>query len=89
MDETAPTDPREQRAQRIQRRFEWPVVVTALLTIPILIIQESDFSEPWGTISTVLNWGTWLVFFAEAAVVPDCCASSVCSPCDDCSRWRG
>lgn len=75
MDETAPTDPRELRAQRMQHRFEWPVVVAALLTIPILIIQESDFGEPWGTVSTVLNWGTWLVFFAEAvvmlAVVPD------------------
>lgn len=75
MDETAPTDPRELRARRIQQRFEWPVVVAALLTIPILVIQESDFGEPWGTVSTVLNWGTWLVFFAEAvvmlAVVPD------------------
>ena len=75
MDETAPTDPRELRAQRIQNRLEWPVVVAALLTIPILIIQESDFGEPWGTVATVLNWVTWLTFFGETvvmlAVVPD------------------
>jgi voltage-gated potassium channel len=75
VDETAPTDPRELRAQRIQDRFEWPVVVAALLTIPILVIQESDFGEPWGTVATVLNWVTWTTFFAEAAVmlavVPD------------------
>lgn len=75
MDETAPTDPRELRAQRIQGRLEWPVVVAALLTIPILVIQESDFGEPWGTVATVLNWATWLTFFGEAvvmlAVVPD------------------
>jgi voltage-gated potassium channel len=75
VDETAPTDPRELRAQRIQDRLEWPVVVAALLTIPILVIQESDFGEPWGTVATVLNWVTWLTFFAEAvimlAVVPD------------------
>jgi voltage-gated potassium channel len=75
VDETAPTDPRELRAQRIQDRLEWPVVVAALLTIPILVIQESDFGEPWGTVATVLNWATWLTFFAEAvimlAVVPD------------------
>jgi voltage-gated potassium channel len=75
VDETAPTDPRELRAQRIQNRLEWPVVVAALLTIPILIIQESDFGEPWGTVATVLNWATWLTFFGEAvvmlAVVPD------------------
>jgi voltage-gated potassium channel len=75
VDETAPTDPRELRAQRIQSRLEWPVVVAALLTIPILIIQESDFGEPWGTVATILNWITWLTFFGEAvvmlAVVPD------------------
>lgn len=75
MEETAPTDPRELRAQRIQARLEWPVVVAALLTIPILIIQESNFGEPWDTIATVLNWVTWLTFFGEAvvmlAVVPD------------------
>jgi voltage-gated potassium channel len=75
VDENAPTDPRELRAQRIQDRFEWPVVVAALLTIPILVIQESDFGETWGTVATVLNWVTWLTFFGEAvvmlAVVPD------------------
>jgi len=75
VDETSPTDPRELRAQRIQNRLEWPVVVAALLTVPILIIQESDFGEPWGTVATVLNWVTWLTFFGEAvvmlAVVPD------------------
>jgi voltage-gated potassium channel len=45
------------------------------LTIPILVIQESEFGEPWETVATILNWGTWLVFFAEAvvmlSVVPD------------------
>ncbi|MBS1893145.1 MAG: two pore domain potassium channel family protein, partial [Actinobacteria bacterium] len=75
MEDTAPTDPRELRAQRVQARLEWPVVVAALLTIPILIIQESHFGEPWGTVASVLNWVTWLTFFGEAAVmlavVPD------------------
>jgi voltage-gated potassium channel len=68
-------DPREARAQRIQDRLEWPVVIAALLTIPILVIQESDFGEPWETVATILNWGTWLVFLGEAvimlSVVPD------------------
>ncbi len=59
----------------MQDRLEWPVVVAALLTIPILVIQESDFGETWETVAAILNWGTWLVFFAEAvimlSVVPD------------------
>jgi voltage-gated potassium channel len=68
-------DERQARAERIQERLEWPVVAAALLTIPILIIQESEFSEPWETIATILNWATWLVFLIEAvvmlSVVPD------------------
>jgi voltage-gated potassium channel len=59
----------------MQDRLEWPVVIAALLTIPILVIQESDFGQPWETVATILNWGTWLVFLGEAvimlAVVPD------------------
>lgn len=57
------------RAQLIQRRFEWPVVVAALLTIPILVIQESHLGEPWGAIGTVLNWVTWGTFAIEAIVM--------------------
>jgi voltage-gated potassium channel len=66
---------REARAERIQERLEWPVVAAALLTIPILIIQESEFGEPWNTVAAILNWATWLVFLGEAvimlSVVPD------------------
>jgi voltage-gated potassium channel len=68
-------DPREERARRIQDRFEWPVVIAALLTVPLLVIQESDLGDPWTTIATVLNWATWTIFLVEAvvmlAVVPD------------------
>jgi hypothetical protein len=35
------------RSERIQKKFEWPVVVAALLTIPILVIQESHLGQPW------------------------------------------
>jgi voltage-gated potassium channel len=59
----------------MQERLEWPVVVAALLTLPIIVIQESDFGAPWPTIATVLNWATWIVFLVEAvlmlAVAPD------------------
>jgi hypothetical protein len=49
----------------------------ALLTIPILIIQESDLSQPWQTIGAVLNWGTWLrthiLDLAIAVLTPALC----------------
>lgn len=59
----------DQRSERIQQRFEWPVVVAALLTIPILVIQESHLTQPWRVMGTVLNWGTWLTFATEVVVM--------------------
>jgi len=52
----------DDRALRWQERFEWPMVIAALLVIPVLVIGESDFGEPWDTVATVLNWATWLAF---------------------------
>jgi len=63
------------RSDAIQKRFEWPVIVAALLTIPLILIKESSLPEPWPTIGSVLNWITWLVFATEVVVmlwvVPD------------------
>lgn len=68
-------DRRQARAQRVQDRFEWPVVIAAMLTVPILVIQESDLRDPWPLVATVLNWVTWTVFLVETvvmlAIVPD------------------
>lgn len=51
------------------------MLVAAVLVIPVLLIEESNVGEPWDTIGTVLNWGTWLAFLSELvvmlAVVPD------------------
>jgi voltage-gated potassium channel len=63
------------RSEAIQKRFEWPVIAAALLTIPLIVIHESHLGGPWPTIDTVLNWVTWLPFAAEVVVmlwvVPD------------------
>jgi len=49
--------------------FEWPVIIAALLTIPIIFIQESNFGQPWQTMGTLLSWGTWLTFATEVTVM--------------------
>lgn len=47
----------------------------ALLTIPVIAIEQSSAKEPWDTLAVVLNWSIWLAFLAELvimlAVVPD------------------
>ena len=52
-----------------QRRFEIPVVVAALATIPLLVAEGQHLSEPWSTLVTVANWLVWLVFLLEAVVL--------------------
>lgn len=65
----------DERSERIARRFELPMLVAALLVIPLLVIEQSGRGAPWDTIAHVLNWGTWLAFATEIAVmlavVPD------------------
>ena len=65
----------DERSERIARRFERPMLVAALLVIPLLVLEESNLGQPWTTVAAFLNWGTWLAFLAEVvvmlAVVPD------------------
>jgi voltage-gated potassium channel len=57
------------RSEAIQAKFEWPVIAAALMTIPLVLIQESNLAQPWPTIGTVLNWATWSVFATEVVVM--------------------
>jgi voltage-gated potassium channel len=57
------------RAARAQRLFEWPIVVSALLVIPAIVIEQSTLGEPWDSIALAINWMTWLVFLAELIVM--------------------
>jgi hypothetical protein len=50
----------EARSERIARRFEPPMLVAAVLVIPLLVLEQSDVGEPWDAVALVLNWGTWL-----------------------------
>jgi voltage-gated potassium channel len=64
-----------ERSERVARAFEYPVLVAALLVIPVILIEGSSLGHPWSTIAGVLNWLIWLVFAAELvamlAVVPN------------------
>jgi voltage-gated potassium channel len=59
----------DERARKWEQRFEWPMVIAALLVIPVLVIEESNPGEPLDTIGQILNWGTWLAFVVEAVVM--------------------
>lgn len=72
----APETPRSlSRAELVERRFEKPLLVAAVLSVPTTLLQVSQTSEPWHAFGDVLNWLIWLAFLAELvtmlAVVPN------------------
>lgn len=59
----------DERSERWQRRFELPVLVAALLVVPVMAVEQSSLGEPWQTLALVLNWATWAVFTLEVVVM--------------------
>src|SRR5436305_3336673 len=60
---------------RWEKRFDVPVIVAALATIPLLILSVPKLDQPWSTIVSVANALAWAVFAIELIVmlivVPD------------------
>ncbi len=54
-----------ERSNRWERRFDVPVLVAALLVIPVIVVEQSSLDEPWDTLAAVLNWAIWIVFALE------------------------
>lgn len=52
-------------AERMEERFRIPTLVAALLVVPVIIVEESTFGEPWRTVAAIANWVIWLVFLTE------------------------
>jgi len=55
--------------------FRGPLIVAALLAIPVIVMQESDLGRFWESVAAVLDWGIWGAFAANLvvmlAIVPD------------------
>jgi hypothetical protein len=59
----------DERSQRISKRFEVPILVAALLVIPVIVIEESNVSDTWKTVGGILNWAIWITFALEMVVM--------------------
>jgi voltage-gated potassium channel len=62
------------RSERMESRFRVPIILAALLVIPVLILEAvtvngAHLKEPWTTLSTIGDWAIWLTFFAEVAAM--------------------
>jgi voltage-gated potassium channel len=54
-----------ERAERLERRLERPMLVVAALVIPTLILEGADVGQGWKAIASVLNWAIWFAFLGE------------------------
>jgi voltage-gated potassium channel len=68
-----------ERAQAMERRLQWPLLAAALLTIPAIVIEQSNVGEPFDTTAIVLNWTIWTAFLIEIGLM--------LSVVDDPWRW--
>ena len=59
----------DERSERIARRFELPMLVAAVLVIPVIAIEQTSPGEPWQTIAAVANWIIWAAFAVELVVM--------------------
>src|ERR687897_143055 len=85
------------RAERVAGWFRAPLIVAALLAIPVIVVQESEPAAFWKSLAAVLDWGIWGVFVANLiamlAVVPDVVGGGVVfvavEPGQELSTWDG
>lgn len=56
-------------ATRARRRFEVPVLVAALLVVPVIFIEERATSPEWLTVAYWANWAIWAAFAVEYLTV--------------------
>jgi voltage-gated potassium channel len=59
----------DERSARLAKRFEVPMLIAAVLVIPVIAIEQSDASDAWRTLATTLNWLIWVAFATEAVVM--------------------
>jgi voltage-gated potassium channel len=57
------------RAERVERAFEIPMLIAAVLVIPAIVIEESTAGQSWHDVALVLNWTIWLAFLTELVVM--------------------
>jgi len=57
------------RAARLNKLFEVPIFIAALLVIPVIVIEQVHVRHAIKTFGGVLNWVIWVAFLTELAVM--------------------
>ncbi len=58
-----------ERAQQMEKRLEGPLLIAALLTIPVIVIELGDNGPGLRLLGDILNWISWSAFVAEIVIM--------------------
>ncbi len=59
----------DERSAKWEQRFTIPVILAALATVPLLILEQPKTPEPWRTVVNIGDWVVWSVFAIELVVM--------------------
>ncbi len=59
----------DERSAKWEQRFTIPVIVGALATVPLLILEQNAHHEPLRSIAYIGDWVVWSVFALELIVM--------------------
>jgi voltage-gated potassium channel len=59
----------DDRAQRLEQRFEIPMLIAAVLVIPAIVLDEAHVGAFLATLGKTLNWLIWCAFAAEVVTM--------------------
>jgi voltage-gated potassium channel len=57
------------RSERLARVLNVPLLIAALLTIPVVVIEQAHASEGWKHAAAVTNWVIWSAFAFEVVAM--------------------
>jgi voltage-gated potassium channel len=65
----------DDRSAAAAKRFEFPILLAALLVVPVIFIEQSHADRAWKIAAAAANWAIWFAFAVELVVmlilVPD------------------
>ncbi len=59
----------DERSERLARVLNVPLLIAALLTVPVIVIEQAHASGPWKDAAAVVNWAIWSVFAFEVVAM--------------------
>lgn len=62
-------EPVDDRAARVDKFFDVPIFIAALLVIPVIVIEQAHVNHTVKMLAAALNWVIWVAFAVELVVM--------------------